>query len=141
MRHFRRRHVGVLIVLLLALVVPAGTASASGSERRLPTKTAEVNEITVEVSPRRVDDRGAVISVILDTHSGDLEIDLEQQSTLTVGGEAWPAVSYRGDGPGGHHREGTLRFDSGGPATGSVRLVIKGLGSTVKFSWRLKNSS
>ena len=35
---------------------------------------------------------------------------------------------------------GTLRFDSAGPAAGSVRLVIKGLGGTVKFSWRLESN-
>jgi hypothetical protein len=132
--------VGVLLVVLVALVAPGGTANAGVGSRRLPTKTAEVNESAVQASPRRVDARGAVINITLDTHSGDLDVDVRKRSTLTVGGESWPTVSYRGDNPGGHHREGTLRFDSGGPAIGSMRLVIKGLGGTVKFSWRLRSS-
>lgn len=140
MRLLRRPRVGVLLVVLAALVVPAGTASAGVADRRLPTRTIEVNGITVETSPRRVDDRGAVISITLDTHSGDLGVDLRKRSTLTVDGTPWPVVAYGGDGPGGHHREGTLRFRSRGPATGSMRLVIKGLGDTAKFSWRLGSS-
>ena len=119
------------------LVLPVGTATAA---RSLPTKTTEVNEITVEVSPRRVTSRGAVIAIILDTHEGELGVDLRKRSTLTVDGTPWPVDSYQGDGPGGHHREGTLRFRSAGPVSGSMRLVIKGLGGTAKLSWRLTST-
>ena len=139
MRPVRRPRLSVLVVMLAALVVLAGTASAGAVARRLPTKTAEVSGITIEASPGRVDDRGAMISITLDTHSGDLDVDL-RHSKLTVDGTPWPTATYRGDGPGGHHREGTLRFRSGGPATGSMRLVVKGLGEDVKFSWRLEES-
>lgn len=138
MSYLRWPRVGVLLVVLAALVVPAGTASAGVAGRRLPTRTAEVNGITIEASPRRVDDRAAVISITLDTHSGDLDVNLRKRSTLTVDGTPWLAAAYLGDGPGGHHREGTLRFRSRGPATGSMHLVITGFGETTKFSWRLK---
>lgn len=127
----------VPLVAAALLVLPVGTATAA---RSLPTKTTEVNEITVEVSPRRVNSRGAVIAIILDTHEGALDVDLRRRSTLTVDGTPWPVDSYQGDGPGGHHREGTLRFRSAGPVSASMRLVITGLGGTAKLSWKLPSS-
>lgn len=132
---FPRRVVPLFAAALL--VLSGGTATAA---RRLPTKTTEVNEITVEVSPRRVNGRGAVIAIVLDTHEGALDVDLRKRSTLTVDGTPWPVASYQGDGPGGHHREGTLRFRNAGRIAGSMRLVINGLGGTAKLSWRLTST-
>jgi len=116
------------------LVVSVGPASAA---RRLPTKAAEVDGVTIEVSPRKVNVHGATIAISLDTHERELDTKLAQQSSLTVDGTAWPVIVYEGDPPGGHHREGTLRFRGAGRVSGSMRLVIKGLGRRVEFSWRL----
>jgi len=125
---------GAVLIGAALLVVLAGTASAS---RSLPPRTDEVNGITVEVSQTRVNRRGAVMTITMDTHEGALDVDLRKRSTLTVDGTRWPVASYRGDGPGGHHREGTLRFRSAGPATGLMRLTIAGLGGTAEVAWRL----
>ncbi len=118
------------------LVLSAGPASAA---RSFPTKTVDVDGVTVEASPLRVNPRGASIAIVLDTHEGELDARLGQQSTLTIDGTAWPVVAYKGDPPGGHHREGTLRFRSAGPVAGSMRLVITGLGGPVKFAWRVSS--
>lgn len=130
------------VVLLVAGVMASGTwaqsdARAASSSAPLPTKSAEVNEITVEVTPIRVDERGAVLEVVLDTHQGDLDVNLRTRSKLTVDGTKWPVGSYRGDPPGGHHREGTLRFEPAGQPQGTLRLVINGLGEKVTLRWRL----
>ncbi len=128
------RCVASAVMAGVALVASTGVVWAA---KPLPSKTAETGGITVEAAPRRVDGRGAVIAITLDTHAGELDVNLRRGSTLTVDGMPWPVDSYRGDGPGGHHREGTLRFRGAGPATGSMRLVIRGLGGPVTLAWKL----
>jgi hypothetical protein len=56
---------------------------------------------------------------------------------LDVGGIAWPVTGWNGDGPSGHHREGQLRFDAAGTATGTARLVLVGFPEPVAVSWEL----
>lgn len=91
----------------------------------------------VRVAPRRVGDRAAVFALSLDTHSGDLGVDLQAAATLAVDGEEWPISGFEGDGPGGHHREGTLRFRAAGSAKRRMRLIIRGMGGPVEFTWSL----
>jgi hypothetical protein len=80
-------------------------------------------------------DRGAVFGITLDTHSGDLELGLDKAATLSVAGRTWPTLAYQGDGPGGHHREGTLRFRGTGPVAGPVRLTVVGLERPITLTW------
>ena len=132
----RRRHRPLLLLgVAVGGALVTGAAWPTTPRDPLPTKTTKVNEITVEVTPRRVDERGAVIKVVLDTHQGDLDVNLRTRSRLTVGGTKWPVTSFRGDPPGGHHREGVLRFRAAGPPSGTLRLVIKGLGANVTLTW------
>lgn len=74
---------------------------------------------------------------MLDTHSVEPDADLAASAVLEVDGVGWPVVEWSGDGPGGHHRSGELRFDSGGPARGAARLTITGFADPVEVSWDL----
>lgn len=130
----RAARLGAAIGAATLLVVLPGAAHGA---RGLPTRTADIDGVTIEVSPRKVNVRGASIAISLDTHDRELDMKIAQQSTLTVGGTAWPVIAYEGDPPGGHHREGTLRFRGAGPVSGSMRFVIKGSGESVRFAWRL----
>ncbi len=58
-------------------------------------------------------------------------------ASTDVSGVAWPVESWSGDGPGGHHREGELRFGSGGAATGTARLALPGFPEPVEVTWDL----
>lgn len=80
---------------------------------------------------------GAVFRVSLDTHSGDLGVDLTRTARLTVGGANWGTPALDGDPPGGHHRQRQLTFEPAGPATGTVRLTIEGLPAPVVAGWTL----
>lgn len=102
----------------------------------LETRTTSAGEIEVTIEPRQIDDRGAVFAITLDTHSVELSADLTL-ATLDVGGTSWPVEGWSGDGPGGH-REGELRFEATGPATGTVRLTIPELPAPVEVSWELE---
>ena len=111
-----------------------GPAPARGATA-LATRTVPAGEVTVKVEPRQVDATGAVFKVTFDTHSEALDLDVARGATLVVGGVAWPVAGWSGDGPGGHHREGELRFSAGGPATGAAMLTISGLSKPVTATW------
>jgi hypothetical protein len=102
----------------------------------LETRTVTVGEVDVTIEPRQLDDRGATFHITLDTHSVELDADLTQ-ATLRVGSADWPIDGWSGDGPGGHHREGDLRFRSAGPSAGTVTLEIPGLPEPVEATWAL----
>lgn len=112
--------------------IKAGTATSS-----LATRTVEAGAVTVKVEPRQLDADGAVFKVSFDTHSVNLDQDLVRQARLVVGDTTWPAASWSGDGPGGHHREGELRFIAAGTATGPATLSIAGLPAPVTATWDL----
>jgi hypothetical protein len=125
----------VVLVSLGALAWAPRPATATAPSRRFPTRTIEAGEVTVELKPTRVDKSGAVVDITLDTHAIELDMNLRRASSLTVDGIAWPTVRYRGDGSGGHHREGTLRFRAAGPTKGQLRIRISGLPGRVVASW------
>ena len=129
----------ILGVVIVALGLVAAACSSGGTPKStvvgLSTKKLAAGSIEVTVTPRQLDAQGARFDVALDTHSGDLGIDLARSATLEVGGRQWPAARWSGDGPGGHHRGGTLQFLPGGSASGPVRLVIVGLPQPVVAEW------
>ena len=133
----------LLLVLLAGLVTVScggddGTPSAKTGAATLPTRTSDVESVEVRVTPTKVSEHAAVFAIALDTHSGDLGVDLEKAATLTVGGTDWPVTGFVGDGPGGHHRQGRLRFGAKGAPSGEMRLRIVGLGEPVTFTWKLE---
>ena len=122
----------------LLLVARGGDDSqpAAANGTGLDTQTLSVGQIDIQIEPRQLDEQGAVFVVTLDTHSVELSMDLTA-AELDVGGITWPVAGWDGDGPSGHHREGELRFDAAGSATGTARLVLAGLPEPVAVSWEL----
>ena len=113
----------------------ASPVKTGASPSPLPARTIDAGEVTVKIQPRQLDAKGAVFEIVFDTHSADLDQDLVRQTRLTVDGISWPVAAWSGDGPGGHHREGNLRFRTGGPPTGRATLSIDGLPKPVTATW------
>lgn len=111
----------------------AADSASARSSRAAPSQDA--GEVTVEATLRQLDDTVAVVRVVFDTHAVELDLDVAAGATLTVGGTTWPTGGWEGDGPGGHHREGELRFSAAGPAEGDAVLSIGGLSEPVTFRW------
>jgi len=134
--------IAILFVLVRGLVAwsdwrDEGTSTKSASTATLPARTVDAGAVTVKLEPTQLDANGAVIKVSFDTHSVDLGFDVARQARLVVNGNAWPAAGWSGDGPGGHHRAGELRFTAAGPANGSATLTIGGLPKPVAATWRI----
>ena len=116
----------------------AGAQSTGASSTpALATRTVEAGAVTVKIDPTRLDAGGAEFDVSFDTHSVALDLDVAGSAALTVAGAPWAGATWSGDGPGGHHREGTLRFAPGGPAEGRAALSISGLPGPVTAAWTL----
>lgn len=76
-------------------------------------------------------------SVVLDTHSADLNDDLPQSATLTTSdGRTLKPLGWTGAAPGGHHREGVLTFEIPAPRPTAVELRIARPGESEPRSFR-----
>jgi hypothetical protein len=131
--------IGVAVVVAAAFgiaVVAGGDDDASSpANPGLAAKTVTAGKITVRLEPHHIDATGAEFRVTLDTHSEELDMDLVAGARLVVGATEWPATAWDGDGPSGHHRAGTLRFDPAGSATGRVELTLDGFPEAVAAQW------
>jgi hypothetical protein len=138
------------LALLVALVLTAavgiglaadrtsGSSSSTGTVRTtLTVRKATAGPVQIKVTPLRLDTTGAAFKVALDNHEIELTMNLARGASLTVGSLPWTPASWSGDGPGGHHREGTLTFASGGAAAGEVVLTLAGFPSPVQLQWTL----
>jgi hypothetical protein len=129
-------------VLMVAVVVLLGACTNGDEPRastRLSTRTVEIGGLEVKATPTRLDARGAIFTVVFDTHTGAPTIDVARSARLIVDGTVWANAVWSGDGPRGHHRSGTLRFDAAGPARGTARLTISGLDAPLTMTWRLSS--
>jgi hypothetical protein len=103
----------------------------------LPTRTVDAGSVDVTITPTRFDAQGATFAIVLDTHAVELSMDLAASAVLDVDGSNWPSTGWSGDGPGGHHRTGELRFDPAGAARGTAHLTIAGFSKPVEATWEL----
>jgi hypothetical protein len=99
--------------------------------------------VTVEVTPQNLS-AGAKswdFKIVLDTHSADLSDDLVKTAVLLdgTGGKHAP-VAWDGAAPGGHHREGVLRFKPLAPQPQAIELRISRPSEPTprSFRWQLK---
>lgn len=123
----------------IALLAACGGSSPAGkaSDRGLAVRKSTIGGLDVTVTPTRLDTTGAEFNVAFDTHTGAPGIDVATRSALVVDGNPWTSPSWSGDGPGGHHRSGTLRFAAAGPVRGVARLTISGLDRPLEVTWTL----
>lgn len=107
------------------------------------TKTDDWPPVTIKVTP--VDfGKGAEtwkFQVVFDTHSGSLDDDLLAVATIVDDkGNAYRPAAWEGAGPGGHHREGILKFAPISPLPQVLMLKIRNVGDITEriFTWEIK---
>jgi hypothetical protein len=123
--------IGVALLGLSACARKEAPAPAEG----LSARKVAAGEVNVTITPTRIDSEGAEFTVAFDTHTVDL--DVAAHAALTVDDTDWVHPTWDGARPGGHHRQGTIRFTAGGPASGDAVLTIGGLDEPVTASWTL----
>ncbi|MDX8034846.1 hypothetical protein SK803_31910 [Lentzea sp. BCCO 10_0856] len=130
---------GVAVIVVVALVVVGAIAwwlsRPEPSSADLGTRTVQAGDVEVTMTALALDGSGAVFKIVLDTHTVELDLDLAASAELTVNGAVADGAVWEGQGPGGHHREGTLRFATPVPAGTTVDLRVIGLPQDVTGTW------
>lgn len=126
--------------------LPAGPTSPSKSTAQtspatFETKSDSGGSVTVDVKPTTLEvGQPIAFDIAMNTHSVDLSDDMTKIAVLRDDtGKEYAPLAWEGGGPGGHHREGILKF---APLTNKpkyVELVIKGLAKVPErvFRWDL----
>lgn len=125
---------------------PAGPSqSATQSQKqKLPAgfeaRTNSEGPVSVQVTPVELGQDKWNFEIILNTHSVELDYDLAKLAGLidASGKENLP-LSWEGDPPEGHHREGTLVFEAINPKPTSITLKVKEVGGIKErnFVWTI----
>jgi hypothetical protein len=127
---------------LAVLLFAAGSAFPVAAAELAAQKSTD-RGVTVVATPQNVagDARSWDFKIVLDTHTGDLSDDLMKTAVLVDGtGGRHAPIAWDGAGPGGHHREGVLRFKPVSPRPPSLELQImrSGEAGPRSFRWQLE---
>jgi len=123
------------LALFVTFAFAAGAVAAGG----LAPQSSSQSGVTVKVTPRSLAAAVWEFEVVFDTHSQELKDDLPKAAVLVVdGGVPTSPTGWQGDGPGGHHRKGVLRFKAAAsPATLELRLQRPAEAAPRVFRWQL----
>jgi len=129
-----------LTAIISLLIATSFGASGAGAASTLPTRTSAEAAVAVKATPRPLTGATWEFDLVFDTHSRELNDDLEKTAVLvTDGGKTFSPVKWQGDPPGGHHRKGVLQFKPVSPRPASIELRIARPGEPAPrvFQWAL----
>jgi uncharacterized protein YxeA len=134
----------VVLFVILAVVLKskpilnnaiAPTKIEKNANSILETKENNDGSVSVSVSPRSFNDSSWDFDITLTTHSDELNSDLVEVSELVDDKEkVYRPTSWEGSPPGGHHREGVLKFNPISPRPKFITLKIKNVGGAPERS-------
>lgn len=128
-----------LVALAVVAVTAAAWSAGAGAQAQPPaTQSSADRGVTLKVTPKSVGPASELaFAVALDTHSAELDDDLVKSAVLLVDGNELRPVSWTGAGPGGHHREGVLKFPALPQAPQVIELRIQRTGEPAArvFRW------
>lgn len=139
------KYIPTIIVIAVLGIVVASTISSEKREvttkKVLETQTSDAAGVTVAVTPKEISTSIQTwdFEVSLNTHSVELNEDLVSEAILIdQNANIYKPIAWEGDSPGGHHREGVLRFHVISPLPTFVELKIVAGGAERSFKWILK---
>lgn len=108
---------GVFLIPLASFSVAPATAFSSNASDSFSLAPQSSNENSVEVSVTpRLSPLQSAFEIAFTTHSGSMDFSVDQISALTDdSGRSYNVLGWNGSPPGGHHRSGTLSFESLSP--------------------------
>lgn len=132
--------VTVMAVTVIAFFSGCGdNDQVQTSSSGLEAQTREGGGVTVTATPQSLGDGEPwTFQMVFDTHTVDLSQDPAQTSVLIADEKEYAPLAWEGDPPGGHHREGALKFPAVSPRPKNVELTIKEVGGVERsFRWTL----
>lgn len=105
----------------------------------LQPQTVAAASVTVKVTPLTLKPgEPPMFDIAMDTHSVDLAADMLKTVVLRDdSGKEYAPTAWDGAGPGGHHREGKIKFAALTTNPKSLTLVVKNLAGVPEraFKW------
>jgi hypothetical protein len=123
--------------LSTAIQNPPDSAQADGWN--LSTRVNDAAAVRIEVRPLALGEDAASwdFDIAFNTHSVTLDDDLLQAAVLRCDGEEeHRPIAWDGSPPGGHHRQGVLRFTPLDHESRYLELVIQGVAQVSERSFR-----
>lgn len=118
---------------------PMATPSQSTSTpAAYQTKESEAANVTVSVTPITLKvGFPASFDIAFETHSVELDFDVEAIASLTDGNGIVYTPTWQGSPPGGHHRSGTLIFTPDIPRNTTLTLTLNDIAGVPErvFIW------
>ena len=115
--------------------------STQAQQNKSASQEIEGGNVTVIVAPKNLKvGEKPEFEVLFETHSVDLNFDVSQISNLSDDkGNILTIPNWEGSPPGGHHRKGTLTFNSPLSETEYAELVILDVAGVKerRFKWSL----
>ena len=152
MKYWRFIIIGLTLILLLYYFFTvyrddwkknAQVQQNQTTSKQWEEKTDEQEPILIKVTPLELGLNQSLwkFRVIFTTHLGNLDQDPTKVVVLVDDkGSIYQPVAWEGPGPGGHHREGILEFNTIQPNPKYVELKIKDVGGIPErsFKWNLE---
>lgn len=134
------------IILLTGVVVgrmvrPSPPLALISPQYPLSPQQNSSGNVTVSVTPLSLKaGLPPSFDVSFETHSVELDFDVESVATFSDGTGAAFTARWEGTPPGGHHRSGTLRFVPDLQTTDTLALTFTGVAGIPErtFSWEVK---
>lgn len=126
----------IIFAILFLVILVIIFQGKSNKTQNLETQENNEGPVSLKVTPKDLWN----FEVSLDTHSEELSEDLVAVSDLVDDqGKSHKPTSWEGAPPGGHHREGILKFNPISPRPKSLELKIKNVGGVPErsFKWGL----
>ncbi|TAK48824.1 MAG: hypothetical protein EPO27_05710 [Betaproteobacteria bacterium] len=130
-----------LISSTLALLALFALSIGAPAAANLAPQSSSQSGVTVKVTPQSLAGAEWAFELVFETHTQDLKDEPLKSAVLVVdGGAPSAATDWKGDGPGGHHRKGTLRFKApaGSAANVELRLQRPAESAPRVFRWQLR---
>ncbi|OGN00139.1 MAG: hypothetical protein A3B91_01855 [Candidatus Yanofskybacteria bacterium RIFCSPHIGHO2_02_FULL_41_29] len=120
------------------LTEPSPTTVNDQLPSDLESQSNNEGAVSITVTPK-LSEWILEFEVVMNTHSIELSEDMTKISVLIVNEKEYKPISWEGAGPGGHHREGVLRFKSIVLGPEKLILKIKNIGGVSErlFQWQL----
>ncbi len=141
MKPSRRSGIALAVTVLALCVAPLAIAQ-SAEAPALAAVSNDAGGVRVVITPKAIAaGSNWEFDVTMDTHTKPLDSDLTKTAVIVDdGGRHYIPLTWQGDPPGGHHRNGVLRFPAPSEQIKSFELQIQGLGGESKrvFQWTIK---
>ncbi len=129
--------IGLIVVALAFVLVKPPAVTVTDGTVTLEALSHTANAVTFSVLPEPIKaSEAARFGISINTHSVELDFDVDKISKLVADGREIRPVKWEGAGLGGHHRSGTLIFPPLGTMPKNLRLVIQDSATRI-FEWNV----